>query len=67
LRSGFEALKLCPAPWLANVRHSTLGHLVFGQVFSWQNLVAYTIGVIAGLIVEWLFAGKQKSGAGSIS
>ncbi len=49
---GIEALKLCPAPWLAAVRHSTLGHLVFGSVFSWQNLLAYTIGVILGLIIE---------------
>src|SRR5258708_6988341 len=45
---GIEVLKLCHAPWLANVRHTTLGHLVFGSVFSWQNLVAYAIGVIVG-------------------
>jgi hypothetical protein len=57
---GIECLKLCQAPWLANVRHTTLGHLVFGHVFSWQNLVAYTIGVSAGLIVEWIFGVKKR-------
>ena len=49
---GIETLKLCQAPWLASVRHSTVGHLVFGDVFSWQNLVAYVIGALAGLAVE---------------
>src|SRR4051794_19230901 len=49
---GIEALKLCRAPWLASVRYTTLGHLVFGHAFSWQNLVAYTVGVLVGLVVE---------------
>jgi Protein of unknown function (DUF2809) len=51
---GIEALKLCQAPWLVSIRHTTLGHLVFGHVFSWQNLVAYTIGVLVGVLVEAL-------------
>ena len=51
---GIEALKLWQAPWLASVRHTTLGHLVFGHVFAWQNLVAYTVGVLAGLVLEVL-------------
>jgi hypothetical protein len=59
---GIESLKLCHSPWLANVRHTTLGHLVFGHVFSWRNLIAYTIGVIAGLIVELFFAGRAGTG-----
>jgi hypothetical protein len=62
---GIESLKLCRASWLANVRHTTLGHLVFGHVFSWQNLVAYTIGVIAGLIIEWLLGVKRRRDAES--
>ncbi len=53
---GIEALKLWQAPWLVSIRRTTLGHLVFGHVFSWQNLVAYTVGILVGLIVEVLFA-----------
>ena len=49
---GIEALKVCQAPWLASIRQTTWGHLVFGHVFSWQNLVAYTVGVLAGLAAE---------------
>ena len=51
---GIEALKLCRIPWLAGIRHTTLGHLVFGHVFSWQNLVAYSVGVLAGVVAEVL-------------
>jgi hypothetical protein len=58
---GIEALKLCQAPWLVSVRHTTLGHLVFGHVFSWQNLVAYTAGVLVGLIVEVIVAPTLRS------
>jgi hypothetical protein len=52
---GIEFLKFCDAPWLASIRHSALGHLVFGSVFSWQNLVAYSIGVVVGIGIELLF------------
>ncbi len=46
-----EFLKLWQSPaWIA-VRHSLIGHLVFGHAFSAQNLVAYALGVGAG----WLF------------
>ncbi|MGZ4963392.1 MAG: ribosomal maturation YjgA family protein [Limisphaerales bacterium] len=52
---GIETLKLWQAPWLVSIRQTTLGHLVFGHVFSWQNLVTYTVGILAGLLVEVLF------------
>src|SRR4051812_28395406 len=32
---GIEFLKFWQAPWLVSIRHTTLGHLVFGDVFSW--------------------------------
>ena len=50
-----ECAKLYTAPWIVAVRHTTMGHLVLGHAFSWQNLVAYAIGiaVAAGLDVAW--------------
>jgi hypothetical protein len=47
-----ETLKLCQSPWLVSFRHITIGHLIFGQAFGWQNLIAYAIGVAYGLIIE---------------
>ena len=49
-----EIAKLWQAPWLVQFRHTTLGHLLLGQVFSWQNLVAYGVGVLAGVALEQL-------------
>lgn len=57
---AIEGLKLWSAPWLVDVRHTTAGHLLFGQVFAWQNLVAYTIGAIVGVLIEWLFRSQQQ-------
>lgn len=48
-----ECLKLWSAPWLVQVRHTTLGHLVLGHVFWWPNFFAYAAGVLAGVAIEW--------------
>jgi len=50
---AIELFKFYQAPWIVSVRHSTLGHLVFGHAFSWRNLVAYTLGVLAGVGIEY--------------
>jgi len=57
-----EAMKLYQAPWIVGIRHTTLGHLVFGHVFSVQNLVAYAVGVVAALGVEvlWPFGSNER-------
>jgi len=63
---GVEAMKLYQAPWIVGIRHTTLGHLVFGHVFSVQNLFAYAIGVAMALGVEvgWPYgSGERVSGA----
>ncbi len=60
LAYAVEALKLWQAPWLVQVRHTAIGHLVFGHVFSWQNLVAYAVGVLVGLALESFFL-RQKA------
>jgi len=62
---GIEALKLCQVTWLVSLRRSTLGHLIFGHVFSWQNLVAYTAGVLVGLLVEALVMPQMFGSPGS--
>ena len=49
---GVEFAKLWQAPWLVQLRHTTLGHLLLGQVFSWQNFVAYGVGVLAGAALD---------------
>jgi hypothetical protein len=59
-----ETLKLYQAPWAVAIRHTTLGHLVFGHVFSWQNLVAYAVGVLAGLTIELALSQRTRAARG---
>jgi hypothetical protein len=56
-----ECAKLWQAPWLVAFRHTTLGHLLLGHVFSWQNLVAYGVGVLAGVALERLLPRRQAA------
>jgi len=58
---GIEALKLWDATWMVSFRHTTMGHFIFGSVFSWQNLVSYAIGVLAGVIIEGIIAAKRRA------
>jgi len=51
---AIEILKLYQAPWIVGIRHTTLGHLVFGQVFSWENFIAYAVGTAVGIVLEML-------------
>jgi Protein of unknown function (DUF2809) len=44
-----ECLKLYKADWIVSVRSTTLGHLVFGHVFSVENLLAYMVGIALGI------------------
>ena len=50
--AAIECAKLWQAPWLAAFRHTTVGHLLLGHMFSWQNLVAYGVGVIVGVALD---------------
>jgi hypothetical protein len=40
-----EILQLWRAPWLVDLRATSLGHLALGSSFSLTDLVAYTVGV----------------------
>lgn len=47
-----ELSQLYQAPWLTSIRGTTLGHLVLGSTFSWLDIVAYAVGVLAALLVD---------------
>ena len=40
-----EFSQLIQWPWLVSVRSTWLGHMILGQGFLWQDLVAYTVGI----------------------
>ena len=49
---GIEFFKFYDAPWMAAVRHSHAGALVFGMGFHGSNLFCYVIGVILAVGME---------------
>ncbi len=56
-----ELSQLIQVPWLSAIRHTTVGHLLLGTVFSWEDMLAYTVGVfIAGLLDRMLIGSAQR-------
>ena len=51
-----EFSQLYQAPWINAIRHTTVGHLVLGSVFSWVDMAAYAAGVLIGAFLDTLFA-----------
>lgn len=47
-----EVSQLYHAPWIDNLRQTTLGGLVLGFGFLWSDILCYTMGIIIGVIIE---------------
>lgn len=50
-----EISQLYHAPWIGSIRKTTLGGLVLGYGFLWSDLIAYAIGIAAGMILEVIY------------
>jgi Protein of unknown function (DUF2809) len=55
---AIEISQLYQAPWINNIRHTVIGGLVLGLVFSWGDMLCYTVGVGIGILIE-VFAIKE--------
>ena len=49
-----EFSQLYQAAWINSIRATTLGHLVLGSTFHWQDLIAYPIGIAIGAVFDVL-------------
>lgn len=47
-----ELTQLYHAPWIDDIRATTLGGLVLGFGFLWSDIVCYTVGVVIGVAIE---------------
>lgn len=52
-----EVTQLYHSSWIDSIRRTTLGGLVLGYGFLWSDLIAYTMGVSIGFLLE-VFAKK---------
>jgi hypothetical protein len=62
-----ELLRLYHQPWLDAFRLTLPGALLLGRIFSPSNLAAYSVGIGAAALCEWLIArrvmaSRQPSG-----
>jgi len=46
-----EFSQLYQAPWINAIRATTCGHLVLGSKFQWMDLLAYSAGIVLGVIL----------------
>lgn len=46
-----EFFQLYNAPWIEQIRNTTLGALVLGRGFLWSDMAAYTIGTAICLLI----------------
>ncbi len=46
---------------LLGLKHNTFTRLTLGSSFEWADMLAYTLGVITFMGIEFLMATKQKS------
>jgi hypothetical protein len=52
-----EISQLYHAPWIDQLRNTTLGGLILGFGFLWSDILAYTIGIGVGVLVEKILKG----------
>jgi hypothetical protein len=55
-----ELSQLYHSNWIDTIRQTTLGGLVLGYGFLWSDLLAYTIGIGIGVIIELLYKKNCK-------
>jgi hypothetical protein len=47
-----ELCQLYQAPWINQIRSTSLGHLILGSAFSWVDMLSYTVGVALCTVIE---------------
>jgi hypothetical protein len=57
-----EVSQLYHAPWIDSIRRTTLGGLALGYGFVWSDLACYAVGVVLGILIEWIIRHPQPPG-----
>ena len=61
-----ETSQLYHSPWIDSIRSTRLGALVLGSVFNWPDFPAYTVGVLIGMALEFLFVAANSRRQGEL-
>ena len=62
-----ELSQLYQAPWIQQIRATTVGHLVLGSHFSWLDVASYTVGIgILAPMDAWLHRPRSHTLTGAV-
>lgn len=50
-----ELFQLVQWPWLNEVRETAVGHLILGQGFRWNDMLAYILGIGTAWLIARIF------------
>jgi hypothetical protein len=59
---AIEISQLYHASWIDSIRATTIGGLVLGSDFVWSDLVCYTVGVVAGAVLDLPMISSRRTG-----
>ncbi|GAA0861402.1 DUF2809 domain-containing protein [Paraclostridium tenue] len=51
---SIEISQLYQSEWINNIRNTTIGGLILGHGFLFEDLISYSIGIILGCVVDKL-------------
>lgn len=54
-----EISQLYQGEWINSIRNTTLGALILGHGFLFSDLICYTIGILIGVVFEYLYFYKK--------
>lgn len=56
IAAAVECSQLAHTPWLDELRQTTLGALVLGQGFQWDDFAAYALGALLAALLDRVLA-----------
>lgn len=59
---GIEISQLYHAEWIDTIRSTRLGGLVLGYGFLWSDLISYSVGISAGVLLDRLIISNCLKG-----
>lgn len=56
---SIEISQLYQADWINNIRSTTLGGLVLGHGFLFEDLISYSLGIVIGCLLDYFLCDKR--------
>ncbi|MEW8960728.1 MULTISPECIES: DUF2809 domain-containing protein [Paraclostridium] len=58
---SIEISQLYQADWINNIRATTLGGLVLGHGFLFEDLISYSLGIVMGCLLDYFYVIRDNT------